>query len=254
MSVAEIRDTEMRARDRCGGEQRSLTRNISQREQQFSTWGGAALLLAGLKRGKLGGLLMSLAGGGLLYRGLSGHCYCYDALGIDSSEDSDATAVPAQQGLRVEESITVNRTAEELYDFWKELENLPLVMSHLRRVETRDEGRSRWVAEGPLGQSVSWDAEINNQREPELIAWRSLPGSQIETAGSVHFVPQENGRGCVVRVSLKYNPPGGRIGAGIAWMLGAGLEKQLHEDLARFKSVMEAGEAPTTAGQPRGPK
>ncbi|MEQ8849741.1 SRPBCC family protein [Botrimarina sp.] len=227
-------------------------RNISRREQQLSKWGGAALLLAGLTRGRASGLVMSLAGGSLLYRGWTGHCHAYGALGINTAGHNDATAVPAQQGVRVDESVTINRGAGELYERWSDLESLPAVMRHLKSVEVLDEQRSRWVAEGPLGQSVDWEAEVINQREPDMISWRSLPGSRVDTAGSVRFTPLGHDRGTVVRVEMKYNPPGGRVGAGIAWMFGAGLEKQLREDLARFKSVMEAGVAPTTAGQPRG--
>lgn len=227
-------------------------RNISRREQRLSRWGGAALLLLGLKRRRMSGLLLSIAGGGLLYRAWTGHCHCYEALGIDTSERSSAHPIPAEQGLRVEQSITVQRSAHDLFNAWQDLENLPRIMSHLRKVEKLSESRSRWLAEGPLGQTVEWEAETISRREPEVISWRSLPGSQIDSAGSVRFSTLQNGRGTTVHVELKYQPPGGRLVAGIAWLLGAGFEKQLNDDLKRFKSVMEAGEAPTHAGQPQG--
>ena len=100
--------------------------------------------------------------------------------------------------------------------------------------------------------SVEWDAEIFNERDKELIAWRSLPGGDIETAGSVHFQPLGEGRGTAVNVSMKYNPPGGKLGDAVASLLGSGLARQIKDDLHRFKSIMEAGEFPSTEGQPRG--
>jgi uncharacterized membrane protein len=215
--------------------------NISQRERLYSAVGGAVLLLAGLSRGKLGGLLMTVCGGALVYRGWSGHCHCYDALGIDTSEHNAATVIPAQQGVKVERTVTVNRPADELFHFWRELHNLQGIMQHIRRVEVRDDNRSHWIANAPLGQPIKWDAEIINEREPELIAWRSLPGGDVDTAGSVRFKPLNHDRGTAVTVSLKYNPPGGKVVAALASLLGSGLEQQLESDLRRFKSVMEAG-------------
>lgn len=226
--------------------------NISELERSGSILGGAALLLAGLKRGKLGGLMMGIMGGSLLYRGIKGHCHCYEALGIDTSEHGPATAVPAGQGAKVEKTITVNRSPEELYAYWRDIENLPRVMRHLERVEALDANRSRWVAKGPLGKSVEWEAEVYREREPELIAWRSLPDSEVETAGSVHFKSLGHDRGTSVAVSMKYNPPAGKVGVTVAWLLGSGLEQELQEDLRRFKNAMEAGEVPTTDGQPHG--
>ena len=124
-------------------------------------------------------------------------------------------------------------------------------MRNLESVKV-DGDRSHWVARGPLGHSVEWDAEIVNRRENELIAWRSLEGSQVDTAGSVHFVPLGGDRGTEVRVVLKYDPPGGRIGSAVAWLFGASPERQIREDLRRFKQVMETGTVPTIEGQPHG--
>ena len=146
--------------------------------------------------------------------------------------------------MKVERAIAVNRTPEDLYRFWRHVENLPEVMSHLERVEVIGGDRSRWIAKGPLGSRVAWEAEVFNDREPELIAWRSLPGSQIETAGSVRFKPLGHDRGTAVVVSLKYNPPAGNIGAAVASLLGSGLEQELEEYLRRFRCVTETGEAP----------
>lgn len=233
-------------------EERHPPQNVSDTERRASTWGGAALLLLGLPRGGMTGLLAGLVGGSLIYRGMTGHCHLYEALGLNSAQHNPATAVPAQQGLKIERTITVNRSPEDLYAFWRNLENLPRVMSHLERVEPIDEKRSRWTAKAPFGQTVEWTAEIITDREPEAISWRSLEGSDVDTAGSVHFKRMDGERGTAVSISLKYDPPGGKLGATVASMFGRGLEQELDHDLHQFKSLMEAGEVPTTTGQPHG--
>src|SRR5438552_12278155 len=106
-------------------------------------------------------------------------------------------------------------------------------MRHLKNVQTLDNQRSHWVAEGALGKDVEWDAEIINERENEMLAWRSLPGGDIDTAGSVHFKPLGHDRGTQVTISMKYNPPAGRLGEALAELLGDGLEEKLDEDLRR---------------------
>jgi uncharacterized membrane protein len=191
----------------------------------------------------LKGLALSAAGAGLLWRGITGRCQCYAALGINTAEHNPATAIPAKQGYKLERTITVNRPASELYRFWRRLENLPHVMRHLKDVESIDSQRSHWKAEGALGKDVEWDAEILNERENEMIAWRSLPGGDVDTAGSIHFRPLSHNGGTEVTLSMKYNPPAGKVGAQLATLFGEGLEKKLDEDLRRFKQVMETGMA-----------
>jgi uncharacterized membrane protein len=226
--------------------------NISQAERWASIGIGTAFVLAGLARGRLCGLLACVTGGAILHRGMSGHCYGYEVLGIDTAEHNESTAVPAHLGLKLEKTISVHRPADELFHFWRNFENLPRIMRHLKRVEVVSNNRSRWVAEGISGRTLEWDAEIINERENELIAWKSLPGGEVDTAGSVHFKSLPNGRGTAVTVSMKYNPPGGKLAATIAGWLGLGAEQMVVEDLRRFKQLMEAGEIPTTVGQPHG--
>ncbi len=227
--------------------------NISEVERWGSLTAGAFLMLAGLSRGRWSGLAMGLLGAGLLYRGVTGRCAGYEMLGIDTATHNPATAIPAQKGVKVEQSIAINVSPERLFSFWRDVENLPTVMRHLKSIEAHDRQRSHWVAEGPMGVTVEWDAEIFNERENEMIAWRSLEGGDIETAGSVRFTPLGEGRGTALQVSMKYNPPGGKLGDRIAWLVGRSLQQEMAEDLRRFKSFMEAGEIPTSANQPSGP-
>jgi uncharacterized membrane protein len=215
--------------------------NLGDAERVLSLAAGIGLGLIGLSVGRLKGLAMGALGAGLIWRGYSGRCQCYAALGIDTAEHNRATAVPAQLGRKVEKSIVVNRAPSDLYHFWRRLENLPRVMQHLKDVYAVDGLRSHWVAEGVLGQDVEWDAELINERENEMISWRSLPGGDVDTAGSVHFKPLDQNRATEVTVSMKYNPPAGKVGARIAGLMGAGLERKLDDDLCRFKQLMEAG-------------
>jgi uncharacterized membrane protein len=213
----------------------------------ISLVGGTVIGLYGITRGTLSGLAIAGIGGALAWRGLSGNCSVYRAFGISTNRDTDsATAVPAQYGVKLERSIIINRPARELYERWRNLENLPSVMRHLKSVTNKGGGRSHWVASGPLGVEVEWDAEIINEDDGRLIAWRSLPGSQVDTAGSIHFDEHSIGGGTEVTVSLKYNPPGGQAGAGVAWLMGSGAEQQVEEDLRRFKEMMEAGAVATS--------
>jgi uncharacterized membrane protein len=214
---------------------------------------GSGLVLYGIKRGTLGGLGLALLGGALVYRGVSGHCNCYEALGLDTTYSSGPrTSVRARHGVKVDQSVTILRPREELYRFWRDFSNLPRVMCHLESVQPIDDKRSHWAAKGPAGTRVEWDAEIITERANELIGWRSVGDSEVDTAGSVHFTPAPGDRGTEVKVALKYDPPAGQLGAGVAWMLGQSPAQQIREDLRRFKQIMETGTVPTIAGQPQG--
>lgn len=143
-------------------------------------------------------------------------------------------------------AVTINRPVAEVYRFWRDLENLPRFMRHVESVKSTGTNRWHWKVSGPAGTSVEWDAEIAGERPNELIAWRSLPGAEVDNSGSVHFKPAPGGRGTEVTVRLQYSPPGGAIGSGIAWLFGEEPEQQLRDDLRRFKQVMETGEIART--------
>lgn len=151
----------------------------------------------------------------------------------------------------VEAALTIGKPRAELYSFWRRFENLPQFMKHLDEVTETGDGRSHWVGKSPLGFSVEWDAEIVEERQDQLISWRSLPGSQIHNAGTVFFEDDANGRGTIVRVTMELgsaNPVGQAVGKVFAPVT----ERQVLEDLRRFKQLMEIGEIPTTEGQSHG--
>lgn len=149
-------------------------------------------------------------------------------------------------------TITINKPAEEIYRFWRNFENLPRFMSHLLAVTDTGDGHSHWMAKGPAGTEVEWDAEITEERPNELISWRSLPGANVENSGTVRFEPATGGRGTVLHVELHYRPPGGVVGATIAKLFGEAPEKQIPVDLMRVKQLLETGEIASTAGQSAG--
>src|SRR5262245_20264349 len=163
-----------------------------------------------------------------------------------------AVAAKRTGAIRVAEAITISRSPEELYRFWRDSQNLPRFMKHLESVQATGDKRSHWVAKAPAGTTVEWDAEITQDRPNELIAWRSLDGGDVDNVGSVRFERAPGGRGTVVKVNMRYSPPAGVIGAGVARLFGEAPEWQIKDDLRRLKQVMETGEIITTEGQPAG--
>ena len=151
----------------------------------------------------------------------------------------------------VSAAITVRRQPEEVYEFWRQLENLPSFMHHLESVEEDEGGRSRWKAKAPVG-SVRWDAEILEDRPNELIAWRSLDGAKVENSGSVRFEPAPGDRGTEIVLEMRYEAPGGALGAVLAKLFGEEPQQQAKDDLRRFKQVMETGQVVRSDGSPEG--
>jgi uncharacterized membrane protein len=148
-------------------------------------------------------------------------------------------------GIKLKKSIIVDRTPEELYRYWRNLENLPNFVEILESVEVLDQKHSRWTILAPAGVRMTWDAEITIDRENEMIGWVAAAGSSVETAGYVRFERAPGGRGTVVRVALEYNPPGGKIGAAVSSLLGKRPSVHIEEALRRFKQLMETGEIAT---------
>ena len=219
-------------------------RNISDIERWTSIAAGAAMALYGMSGRRGSGWALAAFGGLLIQRGASGHCHTYEAFGINTAGTTSDTrrALTGSKGVKVEERVIINRAREALYRFWHNLENLPRFMSHLESVERITETLSRWRAKGPAGTIVEWNAEIINDVPNELIAWRSIEGSDVVSAGSVHFEEARRGR-TLVRVRLQYSPPGGKLGAAVAKLLGRDAAAEIRKDLLRFKSLIESGDA-----------
>jgi uncharacterized membrane protein len=237
-------------------QQQREQRNVSEGERWTSLAAGSILAMLGLGHRGLPGFAAVGTGGYLLYRGATGRCPLYQALDINTA---DANSLQARgrdlsRGVRVTIAQTINRPSEDLYAYWRDFANLPRIMSYLEEVRVLDgDGRrSHWIARAPTagGMRFEWDAELAEDVPNERVAWRSLPGSDIDNAGVVSFEPSP--RGTIVRVDMRLVAPGGRLGSWAAKMFADTPDRQIREDLRNFKRVMELGEIPTIDGQPHG--
>lgn len=229
------------------------TVNISETERWLSSIAGAAMILSGLKQRSVVGALRAASGAALLTRGASGYCPAYASVGRSYSRVYDTReALGGRCGVHVDESITINRPAADVWAIWRDFESLPNYIPSLKSVTRTDATRFHWEAIGPGRRSIAWDAEILNEIPNELIAWRTIGEPDVVSAGSVRFV-QSKGRGDTqVHVRLQYEPAGGKSTAAIAWLFGKEPGQLIRAGLRRFKAIIETGEAPTTAGQAHG--
>lgn len=211
-------------------------------EKWASIVGGGAMVLYGLQKRSLRGILTAIAGGGLAYHGATAE----RSLG---EKVADATGV--NKAINVEKTVTIQKSPEELYSYWRNLANLPTFMKHVRSINVIDDKRSHWVANAPAGQTVEWDAEIIQDEPNRLIAWASVENADVDNSGFVRFTPAPGDRGTEVKVVMEYDVPGGMVTAALAKLFGEEPEQQIGDELRRFKMLMEAGEIATTEGQPR---
>jgi len=205
----------------------------------LSVAAGGALAVYGLTRRSKAGAALAAAGGYLVYSGVSG---------------KELFPAALHEPLAVTHAVTIQRPVSEVFSFWRQLENLPRFMRHLESVEELGERRSRWVARGPAGTRVAWEAELIFAEPDSHLAWQSVEGSDVRHAGTVLFAPAPGERGTEVVVTLTYDAPAGRLGALLARLFGENPADTIREDLRRMKALLETGEIPTTAGQPHGPR
>jgi uncharacterized membrane protein len=210
--------------------------------QTFGAGSLALLFIAyGLSRRSVSGLALAIAGVPLAYRCITGKWP--PSLPVERLRElSDDTrrALGGSRGVQVSESVRLEKPLAEVYRFWRQLENLPRFMDHLVKVTDLGNGRSHWVANGPAGVKVEWDAEIINDVPNQVIGWKSLPGGDITTAGSVNFDELPNGLGTQLTVRLQYEPPAGRVGDFVAQKFCHAPSQTIREDLRRMKQVFES--------------
>ena len=223
--------------------------NISKTERWASALMGAAFAAAGYQQRNRA---LGIAGFALLGRGASGFCPVSAAVGRDTAGNDTRARLSGARGVNVEAAVKIYRPQQEVYAYWRTLENLAKFMDHLVEVRDIDGRRSHWVAKGPLGVQVEWDAEIIKDIPPELISWKTADDADVVSAGSVSFKQDPGDPGTIVRVKLQYDPPAGKLGATVAWMLGDDPQAAIEEDLQRFKQLLETGEV--TIGEVKGPR
>lgn len=223
--------------------------NVAKTERVVSGLLGGVALLGQRKLHGLRKAAALVAGGEMVTRAITGHSQLYGALGLSSASLAEGA------GIDIDASITIMRPREEVYELWRNLETLPLIMQHLTSVEDIGGGISHWRAEAPGGFHVEWEGRVITDRPGELIAWESLPGSAVENAGSVQFrdAGDAGEKGTEVLVNMRYKPRGLAAGFAVGKALRPVTQAEVMEDLRRFKRVMEAGAETTTEGQPTGP-
>jgi uncharacterized membrane protein len=217
--------------------------NVGVQERVGSVFLGAAVAAYGLRHlGSLGGLALTAAGGFLLYRGLTGYCAINNAIGRNSVNRRTSA-------MEAKETFTINKPRSEVYAYWRQLENLPRFMKHLKDVKVEDSLRSTWKAEVPGGLgTVTWESVITEDQDGELISWASLPGSTIDNAGEVRFRDDFNG-GTEVQVAMTYRLPAGDLGTLAGKLFSPFVNNMIQEDVRRFKSIMETGETMVTGSE-----
>lgn len=210
-------------------------RNLSEPERILSAVAGSALFAWGLYERRPRAWWMIFFGAGLFMRGFTGNSRLYELLGVI---EEHPPGVPRGRGIRVERTLVVDRPVADVYRAWRNFENLPHFMAHLEKVHMIGPNRFHWIAKAPAGTHVSWIAEIIDERPNALIAWQSLPGADVDNAGTVSFRAINTGS-TEIRIVLEYNPPGGRAGAILAKFFQEEPGQQIDADLLRFKHMME---------------
>jgi uncharacterized membrane protein len=242
-----------------GGGDASHAHNVARPERIGSVALGAALITYGARRRGPAGVIAALVGGAFVHRGATGNCMVYRAMGVSTGSSdvvltlprpdvsSRAATVNARKAIKLERAVTIEAPRAALYAFWRNFANLPQFMEHLLEVRVESPERSHWIAKGPAGATVEWDAEIINDVPDSLIAWKTVGETDVPNAGSVHFSDAPGGRGTIVKVEVDYEPPAGKLGALVARLFGEDPDRQIREDLRKFKQLIETGEITTSA-------
>lgn len=228
---------------------RGRTRNVGTLERWASVLGGIGLLALAARRRRVTGLAAGAAGTYLIARGLAGHCPIYERAHLNTCTKDTKAALGGPRGIHVDKVMTIKRPVDEVYRYWRDLSNLPRAMRHLDAVTPLGAGRSHWIAKGPAGMRIEWDAEIIHEEENRVIAWRSLEHADVVSAGSVNFREASGGE-TEIAVKLQYEPPAGRVGALVAKLFGEEPSQQIEADLRHLKAMLE-GDAALEAREPR---
>jgi len=211
--------------------------NVGQAERLISVIGGTTMSVLAIRHwNTLYGKAFGVLGLILLKRGVTGFFEVNQVIGRNTANKKSAA-------MEVKATFTINKPKEEVYSFWRNLENLPSFMKHLDEVEVLDEKRSSWTAKLPGGVGkVSWEAVIQQEEPNVLLSWSSLPGSKIDNAGEIRFADAPRNEGTEVHANISYRLPAGDVGSFAGRLFNPLVEGMIREDLRRFKSLLETGE------------
>ncbi len=226
--------------------------NVSGLERAVSVSVGGFLVLNAIRKRTVGSIAGAALGADLLYRGIGGHCQLYDALGIHAGRERKRGQGTEKSAPEVHAAITIGRSPDELYTFWRDQQNLPRIHGHFAEVTPIDDTKSHWRIHSPLEASFEWDSILTKQEAGREISWESLPGTQFPNQGSVQFRPAPGALGTEVRLWTKFEPPLGAAGRLAAKALRSVPRAITENTLRRFKSLVETGEIPTLANNPSG--
>ena len=209
--------------------------NVGKTERVLMIAAGAYLLYRAFKKKDDKKIMEGVTAGTMLFRGISGYCPAYDVM--------DRTKLLKGGDVSINTTLSIDKPVEEVYNAWRQLENLPLFMKHLENVTVIDENKSKWKAKVPGGiGNVSWKAEILMDEPNELLSWHSLPGATIHNSGKVKF--RKNGSSTDIDVTISYHAPLGKAGEAGAKLLNPVFENMLIKDIEGFKEYVEAGNSP----------
>ncbi len=209
--------------------------NVGKTERILMIAAGSYLLYRALKKKDDKKVIEGIAAGTMLFRGISGYCPAYDLI--------EKTGKMKGSNIAITTSLTVSKPVAEVYNAWRQLENLPLFMSHLHSVAVIDNYKSEWKARIPGGiGTISWKAEILMDEPNRILSWHSMPGSTIQNSGKVKFT--DNGSSTGVEVTISYHAPLGKAGELAASLLNPVFEKMVKSDIENFKKYIEVGTAP----------
>jgi uncharacterized membrane protein len=218
--------------------QEGWNRNVGEIERMVSIGVGLGIAIASIWAKGTARRAMAMTGTTLALRGAAGWCPVYATAGVNHATGDTWAALSGPRGLHVRDQIIVRGDIDSVFRYWRDFSHLPQLMDHLESVTPIDEQRSHWVARGPFGLRVEWDAEIINEIPNRLIGWRSLPGADMVSAGSVRF--RETPSGVEVSVHFQYSPPAASAGAALAWFFGETPAQELHEGLRRLRDHFES--------------
>ena len=225
---------------------RTSDSNVGQAERVASAALGGTLLMLGLGRRSLGGVAVAALGGGLVYRAATGQCHFYEALGLDTAHDREASPEASEAVA----AITIGKPAEELDRLWRDPQTLTRITSGFAELTPAGDGRTNWKVRGPLGRDLEWDTRVVEDRPGWEQRWQSVEGASVPSEGEIHFRPAPGDRGTEVTLRIRFNPPGGALGLAAAKLLGFVPRLFAERALHYFRALAETGEIPTTDQQP----